>query len=616
MLGSLKNEPHSKYRADFSKMGNWLLLLALLMPHFAVHPLVQNAHALPKLPGQSQLICPSFEFLGKIEPALTELEQNLVCGINKESEARKNPPWTKIPYDQSKYHLTVFLQERGYHDPKFTRSTSPDKPHLVVVGEPTRVTKIHVEGNRPIIDVTRKRGIIDQKLTPALLSNLEQWTKEQLGIQGYSCPYIVTRGDPETGEIFLKFDTGHLTWISAVGEEPVSGIESGLLRRHDAFPIGKPFDDRLLDVTKRRINSSNIVESIHFTESCKDDRLFVDQKAVPGRSRILTLGVGTNTEGLLLGKATWTNTRLGRMGSDISVRAEGSARKQSLETESLWYFLPQVSRLHLVPSIKASRRDEAPFEYISVNTGVGLETLIDYPGMSVKAYLGPSIERIFTFRGIGPTNAQLLPLEGRITLRSHMHEYYQSNPQEGFQLGVGINLLDQNVLSPVTAQKVSIKGESLWNIGDYSPALFVFGVRGGLNFTLLNNAQAVGLLPINYLHYLGGSIDLRGFPRQGLPRQSDRGALTAGFVGIEARLRNSIEPEIAKVKFGIEPFAFVDVGAIGTGGRPFDLPLYWSPGVGVQVLSPIGPLRFTFAHGFENLTPDRFQFYFALGEEF
>jgi outer membrane translocation and assembly module TamA len=66
----------------------------------------------------------------------------------------------------------------------------------------------------------------------------------------------------------------------------------------------------------------------------------------------------------------------------------------------------------------------------------------------------------------------------------------------------------------------------------------------------------------------------------------------------------------------MDPFVFTDFGVTGNGPASFDLPVYWSPGVGIRWASPVGPIRTTFAQGFTDTSPSHFQFYFNFGEEF
>lgn len=552
---------------------------------------------------QNTNLCPQIVFEGKLDPPFTDVEKNLICGTSDKTTLQK--AWSKIPFNQAKYNLTNFLQERGYHHPSFIQGTSPSSQHKVILGEKTLVKEIVLEGD-PKVDPKKKRKILNEPLTPSLLDTLERWATAQLEEQGYGCPVVKTRADPDTGEVFLNIQTGPLTYVASVLQEPIAGLHDDILRRYDAFEIHQPFNGKLLDVTADRSHSEKIIESTRFVKTCQGDQLSLRQTAVAGQPRLITVGVGLNTEGLVLGKFSWTNTRWGEMGSRLSFLTEASARLQTAEAELNWYFLPYVSRYSITPAVQFARRDETHFELLTAKAQIGVTRTFDWSIFSAKAFLGPSMDLTRTLRGPGSSSSQLLSIEARGFLQHHDFEYYRASPQSGFKLNFLSNFTTKSLVSSVTAQKLTLKGESLWNIAQLDPPLLVFGVRGGISTTLIQESDRANL-PANYLHYLGGSSDLRGFGRQELSLNS--GGLTSAFLGIEARL-------VQVLPLHLEPFIFTDGGMMGQVSASFNSPLYWGPGVGIRWDSPIGPVRFTAAHGFINNNPGHMQFFLGFGEEF
>jgi outer membrane translocation and assembly module TamA len=109
-------------------------------------------------------------------------------------------------------------------------------------------------------------------------------------------------------------------------------------------------------------------------------------------------------------------------------------------------------------------------------------------------------------------------------------------------------------------------------------------------------------------NYLGGQADLRGFGRMELPGNSV-GGLSAWFGNLEMR------PDLWGTR--LEPLLFVDVGELGNKSFSIQSPLYWSPGIGMSYLSPIGTFQTTLAHGIvsggDPASLSHWQFYLTLG---
>lgn len=562
----------------------------------------QQAHS-PHLsdPGPSEKLCPDLLIIGAIQPAWTGVEKRLICG-DPESEA-----WRTIPFSQKKYNIRNFLQERAYLNPLFVPPMKDDREMKVIVGWQTQVTDVQVMGAEGIVDIHRKRDLLGSPLTPAILSAIEKWVTQELQSSGYACPHVSSQANSSTGEVRVWVETGEVQNVLDVTTDPLSDMESKAFRRYDAFDLNRPFNSDLLTVTSNRILQLRIVESTHFTSSCDSKGVHLFQDMVPGPPRLLTLGGGLSTEGVILAKATWRHARLGKMGSLLDFTATGSSQIQSLNATLNWYFLPYVSRYYLSPFVQLLHRNEINYEYVSSTARFGMSRTTDQGDIGTTLFFGPKLDLYRTLRGVGQQNSKLVSLSGSVLLKSHTFEYYAQNPQAGFTLFSTLDLNTNQFFSDFNAQRISVRGEALWNFKNYDPPLWVIGLRGGFATLITQLDPNQGILPPSLLQYLGGSIDLRGFSRQELP--GPVGGISSFFLGTEARLTHVLP-------VGIDPFVFVDLGALGNRGISFDSPLYWSPGVGVRWGSPIGPFRMTLAHGYQNSDPAHFQFFFSLGEEF
>ena len=566
-------------------------------------------------------LCPQIILVGKLRPNLSAVEKRLVCGDPDQSDA-VGDSWHRIPLAQAKLSMTTFLQDRGFYRPVF--KTEGERLR-VELGEATYVTLVTPVDVPPEVDLNRKRNFHHELLTPKLLSGMEQWIYARLQSVGYPCPFVSSEADPDTGEVRLIARPGNQLNLIAVKEEPVESLAPGILRRYDAFQLEQRYNGDLVALTERRISAQEILQSVHYTVTCDKDGATLKQTTISGAPRLLSVGFGANTEVGPLVKASWTNTRLGLAGSLFDVTATGSLIKQSLNTSLTWFPSLEPSRKYLKPTFIFQHDNIAAYETLNSSVGFFPGTSWDDNHRAVSVKAGPSIGITRTLRGEGAPTSRSLSLEMESRYSSHYYEFFSGSPRAGFQAIFTGSLSSRDVLSDVTAQRFQLLTESLWNLGEKDPPWLILALRTGVTTTFTpERVGAVGSRLTPALKtYLGGSLDLRGFglnelttsptpPNPHDPNTSP-GGLSSAFAGFEARLDVGLP-------WSIQPLAFVDVGALGAGPASLMLPIYWSPGAGLRVESPVGVLRATLAHGFVSGTPQsllsHFQFFFSFGEEF
>ncbi len=536
-------------------------------------------------------------------------EKKLICG---DPDAGS---WEDIPDFEAEYFIQTFLQDRGYFFPTFRRE---DDAIIVDPGAQTYIERIEVVGSPPaFFDVTRRRKIKGQVLTPAILTTLEDWTKTQLTVHGYPCPKITALADATTGIVSLNVDPGPHQNIVKVIEEPVEGLRPGTFERYRAFNIGDPYNAQNLTLTSRRIEKGDgIVQSSYFLTECADDGAVLTQKSMIGPKRLLRIGVGASTEDFIIGRLQIRWARMGMNGSSIQLTARGSYRTQWLDARAFIYPLPHPSHWHLNPIVSTRRRDEKQFEYASVDVMAPAAVTWDTQNTGYRLRFGPGYNFTRTFKGAAHGDTHFVSLSARLNINSHDYDYFIADPQQGYYATIGVDLTSDKVLSSVTAQKLWIRGQALWNIAHYDPPFVIVALRGLAGVTITDRgAPNFPRLPPHFFYYLGGSTTVRGFSRFQLP-SANRGALTALYAGAEVRLTNVLP-------LNFQPLVFFDMAALGQRSLDLDFPVYWSPGFGVRWPSLIGVFRFTLGHGFliNNNDPSKeglkhWQFFFSFGEEF
>ncbi len=552
-------------------------------------------------------ICGDWRIETESRIRFTPVEKEFVCG-SADIEA-----WKRIPRAQAEYHLGAFLQERGFYFPEFV---TQDAGILVRAGKKTRVTGITVTGSPPAtLRIAHRRGVRRQVLTPSLLTNFEGWVRSQLQSQGYPCPTVTTTADARTGQITLHVDPGLFSTVIDIAEEPIPGLKDGVLRRFDAFQIGKPYDQRWTALTTRRVDNDGIVSSAYFIPRCSEDGVHLKQDVISGKRRLFVIGFGASTEEYAIIKAAWQQMRIGELASSVRIAGYASYRKQRLRLDAAWYVLPTPSRWYLKPMISTQRHDESQYEYLSTQVGFQPAVNWDTQNTSISFAIGPISEFTHTYRGDNKGNAHFMTLAASLAMATHDFEFYDSDPRSGFAFTIATSLAARSIGSSTTAQRFAVEGEWLLNLGRLDPPLFVIGLRGRAATTLADRGNAAfQRLPPDYQQYLGGAATLRGFKRKSVP-QNPKEALTSIYTGVELRLAHLLPA-------GIQPLVFSDFGVMGTKSFDLEEPIYWSPGFGVRLASIIGVIRFTASRGyvFYRKSPldgsDGWRFILSFGEEF
>ena len=624
------------WRGQLRRSAVWGFRTALKLAAWSAA--IPNAMSAPVPPSYD--VCPGWTIVGPNDLNLTDVELRLFCGDPVENPKHPNDAWKLIPYSQAKIYLNNFLQERGFHHAQFRRerlaASDPEQLrappvlgkerkgpqgetlnaegfHVVVtLGEPTRIREIRLTGADVEIEFFRRRKLFGDRLSSVNLNLIERWTLERLSELGYACSKLAVYADVDRGEVTVQFLQGGIKTLSSVEQEDIVGVRPGILRRYDAFRLGDRYNGLLVPITENRVKGANLVESSRITTHCEGDEVTLRQSALAGAPRLVTVGGGIDTEGVVRVKATWENTRLSNEASLLLFSAEASARVQRIRANMNWYVLPEVSRFYLAPNLMLNRLNFQQYDTVTASASFGAASRYDWFTTGADFYAGPSLSFGRTLRGNGPAFNRLLSLDAKVQFRSHAYEQYAGSPRAGYSVIFSGGVNDRHLASSFSAQRLAIRGEYLWNYRNYDPPLFIVGTRFSYATVFPGQGGWVSL-PVDYLQYLGGSTSVRGFGLLELPQLTANGVkppghLTSIYGGIELRLSNTLP-------FSLDPFVFFDVGALGLEAFYLSSPLFASPGFGLRWASPIGPVRTTLAHGMGALN-NHPQFFINLGEEF
>ncbi len=552
-------------------------------------------------------LCPRIRFVG---PAidLDDVEKRLVCGDPS------RPAWSRIPLNQAEQFMRAFLQRRGRNFPTFK---AVDDTLEVRIGTPTYVTKMTTTGLEGILDMSKRRHIVGELMTPAELDKFTSAVKFELQSRGYACPKISVTGDARTGEVHASVDPGPRYTMSDIATPPPPGIDPDIFRRYWAFEPSQPFDTRLLSLTSDRIQTDALFLSAYYEVACTTTGLHITQRVVEAPPREVRIGVGADTEGYLRGRAEWKHSRIGYRASSIDVTAFDSFLEQSVDGNMKYYLRPS-DRIYLMPRVFLRRESYTPYEAAHSEAAILPSWTWDGTDLHVETRGGPGIEYFNTLRGEGPIDDKFLSFDTQAKVMSHLYEYYERDPREGWTASFQSKSRVSGAYSDLTAHMMRVDEEDLWNLGRYSPPLAVLAIRGFAGTTWLSDPSlAFTKLPPSMRFFMGGDANFRGAPLMELPNDAG-GFLTAVYQGVELRAGDLLP-------YGLQPLVFMDGAMGGESAFHLDPAVYWAPGAGLRWALPFGSMRATIARGLTwargqqtlpTLNLPRWQFFFTFGQEF
>ena len=534
-------------------------------------------------------------------------EETWLCG-EPDSAA-----WKRVPIPQQRLFLTGFLQERGYHHPQFTVQ---DGTLHVEAGAPEKVEHFTVLGAPAEFDESKRRRLLGQTLNKASLDDASAWTKRQLQQMGYPCPKVSSVGLTDQNQIRLEVDAGEKQTFSIVESEVAKDLHPGVIDRYTAFNEHQSFDIRLLDLTSSRILLEDLYMSTYYDVLCNEGELpRVVRRFVPAKPRLLTFGLGFDSEQGPLGRAKLKWTRIDTPANSLETELNASFREQTLSSRFRYHISPNVApNLELVPNVLISREENASYESLRAEAGGALAYTWERPGYQLRGEYGPVFAYEKTLRGAGPSDLNSIRFNGRVVAKSHLFEYYQADPRSGWTASLETQSQFAGLLTEQTYHRVQFRHQALWNLGRFDPPFAIAGWRSSMGTYFFNDRNEDPFeVSAQQRFFLGGVDDMRGFDLKRLSGNG-RGLLTAIYHGFELRSGTWFDIDI-------QPFIFFDVAKVGLKSLNLTNSLYYAPGLGLRYASPFGAVRLTLGRGyavnpaFGDPEPG-LQFFFTFGKEF
>ncbi len=554
-------------------------------------------------------ICPNIIIKeGKIK--LNANEKVLICGSDKD-----NKSWKNIPLLQAEFHLKTIFQNLGYLKPRFEREGNQ---LTVWSGPKDEIKSLSVNGADYALHPHKKRKVIGFPLMPEKLNEIEAWANFGIRSQGFACPKLEVEARTWDGSVIVETELGTKKTFGHVDYGDLDSLSNDIMDRYQPFEKGETYDIRKPQLMASRMMADGLFQSAYFVTQCLSNEAILQLKTSIGKPKIIRFGVGASTEEFPFTDITFKNARLDNKASSFTASLHASPRLQSLTLGSELYWFPGWQRTFWSPRFRLARQKENEFEIDTAKLGADLGRTWDQSQTRLSAQWGPTLNYIKTHRGVGPENATYPTIEGSVTAMQHIYESSIRDQYEGWSTNFFYRGQKKGIGSKIDANRYEINFKHLWNLGNFSPPLFVLGTRieaTTVDADDIENGQPQDLLPIEDRIYLGGDQNLRGFPRLSI-NNGGLGFLSALYLGFELRL-------IEQIPYRIQPFLLSDVAGTGSRRYTIDSTTFSSYGAGVRWASPFGTLRFSAAKGQVHalkegsLTyPEQWVYFFSFGQEF
>lgn len=557
-------------------------------------------------------LCPGVVIQSENKIAFSLNERRFLCG-DPNSHA-----WQKIPPAQARYFANSFLQARGYLNPRFEIDSAQLTIHP---GNIVRVMELSVEGAPEDFDPSRKRNLRGRPLTPDVLNEVESWAKARLQELGYACVKLSLEATPEQGLLRIKLQPGPRVRFGEIKSFGLS-TSAGLVERQHAFLPLQVFDPRLLQLSTNRLIADELYIGSYFDLQCDrplgpQDEIEIHRHLVSATPRLLTFGLGVDSEVGPVLRSSFRHVLLTPNGTHGQLTLTASYREQSFEAKLQHYPLDNsLSRFYVEPRFIAKREREEQFDSLSTQFSVSPGWSLETEGAEHRISLGPAVEEVHVSDATtGPQRTKSLFFAANLSSKSHLFEYYVSEPQTGWNISLSVSSKLRGIASPVSIHRFQMDAQRLWNLFSFDPPLLVIGSRTRWgSFYFENTSEAIPEVPVSQRFFIGGDGDLRGFARKQLPLDAS-GFLSAFTQNFELRF-------VEILPWKLQPLLIFDLGFGGSEALKLDPAMYYSPGLGLRWSSPLGPVRATVAQG-RVLNPEpgseveaRWQAFVSFGREF
>lgn len=557
-----------------------------------------------------QRVCEKIIIHSEEEIKLSEDETRLICGDSK-TEA-----YNLIPDYQASFLATGFLQARGHTNPRF--ETQKGILHIYPQ-EKVYISKVTIEGDksesREQFQKKIYRRFRKEVLRPKVLNNIEEETKSLYRNESFPCVKVTSTADPKNGEVVLQVTGLKKFQFGEFDRDEVKGIYKAAFDRFTSFSAVDNFSERELSLTEKRILRSEVAQGVYFQEKCDLDRgeYSFYQKFIFGEPRTVRFGVGASTEYGPMFRFKWAHLRYGNMASRREINVQATFVNQSVHLLFERFFWKDAPRRSVITEAQIDHEDQTNYQEYFANVGSRPQWTRDNWSRFFQWSAGPAYtySRFNTNEDPEYRTSNNFAIEAEFLSKTHNYEVYDIHPGEGEMYQVNLDGRPESFGFEEDLLKIDTTIVHLWDITSWGRGEAIIGGRLTAGTSWVRESVNLNLLPPSVKFYGGGSDDIRGFELESLPDNNGVGALTKVAAKLEFRKTYTFLPTI-------ESLAFIDGGLFGQQSWTLDDRLFYSPGLGLRWLSPIGLVQTYLARALSNKTvkDDGWFYYIGFGGVF
>ncbi len=435
----------------------------------------------------------------------------------------------------------------------------------------------------------------------------------------------------DTATVRYVVDTGPAATFGRVTITGVDEVDEEVVRREIAFTEGEPFQQSLLDKTRKNLDALHLFRSVRLVEDdSRNETVDVEVKLAETERHEVKLGIGYDTEEGIRGIAGWRDYDFLGGGRQLGVSARVSQLYRTIAADFLQpHFPSQTSRLRTI--FLQEQQVETTYDLLETKLLPRLEWDVT-PRLATYAFYRASLDLLSNVKP-----AVRLALSG-----PHQDESRPSRSVvSGLGFGVDWNGTD-DLVNPSRGEIGRFSVEPVGAGGDvhllrliaegrlYVPLVEGFGAATRLRLGSQQPTDGSTQIPLFERFYAGGIGSVRGYGRRRVGPLASSLLTTAqcnakgknfvdcdepvggrSLVEFSAELRHPVTKTI-------DIAGFLDAGQVDR--QSWRLPiddLQYGIGLGARYRSVIGPVRVDLGFPLNRRGDDStWQVYLAVGDTF
>lgn len=492
--------------------------------------------------------------------------------------------------------------------------------YTVIPGAPLRGTSMQVDG------VPDSLPVVEPPHPPYSIPKMNRYSTRILTVlneAGYVNAEVQTDFDQRSESFHIEVTSGERVHIGAIHVDGTRDIQPSIIFDNLTLRAGDAWEDAKLLEARRQLLQLGLFSRVELMATDGQLDTATEDLTVRVEERPLTsveVGTGVNSEyGLhLFGEAT--DRDIFRDGRTLSLRLDAyyddTQTAISQGTASLRFAHPALfdTAFRLTEDLRFEKVERSTQEYDLEQSA--LASYLTYP---ISERFSGTFGHTFALQDISsvPRDVVLSPFDrGNLRLGFLSASFAYDGRDDPLRPSRGLAAaLDARIAAPAFGSEATYTGV-LGRLsflqpfgGSFSRWSIAEAIRAGAQWSFGSTEE----IPITQRYYLGGRTSVRGFRENSLGPRGSAG----GIIGGDLLFANAFELRYA-FRSDLSLHTFLDTGNVFLQDRS----LAWSDlrvstGLGVQYLSPIGPIGLDVGHPLDEASGEpSWRIHFSVGSAF